>query len=96
LNGTHRLLIYSDDVNLLAKDKFIRKTETLFKTLVGGWSRRREDQDQVHVCDTGQRHNNINTRVYPKVSGLATWNENRKWYSSLPLDAVVSLFCESV
>jgi hypothetical protein len=36
------------------------------------------------------------TRVYPKVSGLAVWSENCKWYSSLPLDAVVSLFCESV
>jgi hypothetical protein len=34
------------------------------------------------------------TRVYTKVSGLAAWSENCKWYSSLPLDAVVSLFCE--
>jgi hypothetical protein len=33
-----------------------------------------------------------NTRVYPKVSGLAAWRENDKWYSSLPLGAVVSLF----
>jgi hypothetical protein len=31
--------------------------------------------------------------VYPKVSGLAAWSENCKWYSSLPLGAVVSLFC---
>jgi hypothetical protein len=23
--------------------------------------------------------------VYPKVSGLVTWSENCKWYSSLPL-----------
>jgi hypothetical protein len=37
-----------------------------------------------------------NTRVYPKVSGLAAWSQNCKWYSSLPLSAVVSLFCESV
>jgi hypothetical protein len=37
-----------------------------------------------------------NTRMYAKVSGLAAWNENCKWYSSLPLGAVVSLFCESV
>jgi hypothetical protein len=37
-----------------------------------------------------------NTRVYPKVSGLATWSENCKWYSSLLLDVVVSLTCESV
>jgi hypothetical protein len=35
------------------------------------------------------------TRVYPKVSGLAVWSENCKWYSSLPLGAVVLLFCES-
>jgi hypothetical protein len=34
--------------------------------------------------------------VYPKVSGLAAWSENCKWYSFLPLRAVVSLFCESV
>jgi hypothetical protein len=37
-----------------------------------------------------------NTRMYPKVSGLATWSENYKCYSSLPLGAVVWLFCESV
>jgi hypothetical protein len=37
-----------------------------------------------------------NTRVYPKVSGLAAWSENFKWYSSLSLGAVVSLFHESV
>jgi hypothetical protein len=36
------------------------------------------------------------TRVYPKVSKLAAWSENCKWYSSLPLGAVVFLFCESV
>jgi serine/threonine-protein phosphatase 2A regulatory subunit B'' len=35
-------------------------------------------------------------RVYPKVSGLAAWSENCKWYSSLPLGVVVSLFYESV
>jgi len=31
-----------------------------------------------------------------KFSGVAAWSENCKWYSSLPLGAVVSLFCESV
>jgi hypothetical protein len=36
------------------------------------------------------------TRVYPKVSGLAIRSENCKLYSSLPLGAVVSLFCKSV
>jgi hypothetical protein len=36
------------------------------------------------------------TRMYPKISRLAAWSENCKRYSSLPLGAVVSLFCESV
>jgi hypothetical protein len=36
------------------------------------------------------------TRVDPKVSLLAAWSENCKRYSSLPLGAVVSLFCESI
>jgi hypothetical protein len=35
-------------------------------------------------------------REYPKVSGLAAWRENCKWYSYLPVGAVISLFCESV
>jgi hypothetical protein len=35
-------------------------------------------------------------RVYPKVSGMASWSENYKWYSSLPLGAVVSLFYELI
>jgi hypothetical protein len=43
-----------------------------------------------------RRRNKNNTRVCPKVSGLAAWSENCKWYSSLPLDAVVSLFYKSV
>jgi hypothetical protein len=38
----------------------------------------------------------VSKRVYPKVPGLAAWSENCKWYSSLPLGAVVSLFCESI
>jgi hypothetical protein len=38
---------------------------------------------------------NTHTQVYPKVSGLAAWSENCKWYSILPLGAVVSLFCDS-
>jgi hypothetical protein len=36
------------------------------------------------------------TNVYPKVSGMAAWSENCKWYNSLPQVAVVSLLCESV
>jgi hypothetical protein len=38
----------------------------------------------------------VNTRVYPKVSELAAWSEKCKWYSSLPVGAVASLVCESV
>jgi len=34
------------------------------------------------------------TRMYPKLTGLAAWNENCKWYRFLPLDVVLSLFCE--
>jgi hypothetical protein len=41
-------------------------------------------------------HYSQDRRVYPKVSGLVAWSENCKWYSSLPLGAVVSLFCDSV
>jgi hypothetical protein len=40
------------------------------------------------------RHSVTCTRVYRKVSGLAAWGENHEWYNSLPLGAVVSLFCE--
>jgi hypothetical protein len=35
-------------------------------------------------------------RVYPEVSRLSTWSKNCKWYSCLPLCAVVLLFYESV
>jgi hypothetical protein len=41
-------------------------------------------------------HTYIHAGVYPKVSGLAAWSENCKWYISLPLGVVVSLFCETV
>jgi hypothetical protein len=36
------------------------------------------------------------TRMYPKVSGLTAWSEDCEWYSSLPPDAVSSLFYVSV
>jgi hypothetical protein len=37
----------------------------------------------------------VYTMAYPKVPALFAWNENCKWYSSLPLDADVSLFYQS-
>jgi hypothetical protein len=53
-----------------------------------------EYSPQHRVLKYCQRSNfHIHTKMYPKVSGLAAWNENFKWYSSLPLGAVVSLFC---
>jgi hypothetical protein len=45
---------------------------------------------------SGCGKNNYTLRVYPKVSGLAAWSGKCKWYSSLPLGEIVSLFCESV
>jgi hypothetical protein len=47
----------------------------------------------LHVAKTQFQRN---TRVYPKVFGLTAWSKNCKWYSSLSLGAVASLFCESV
>jgi len=50
----------------------------------------------THTHTNGaSRLSNHNTRVYPKVSGLAAWSEIYKWYISLPLGVTVSLFCES-
>jgi len=33
--------------------------------------------------------------VHSKLSGLTAWNENCKWYSSLPLGAVVNSYIVS-
>jgi hypothetical protein len=55
--------------------------------------KKNEETDLIYF----NRRNRVRyTRVYPKVSGLAAWSENCKWYSSLPLGAVISLFCELV
>jgi len=43
--------------------------------------------DGSRICSVSQYR-----RVYTEVTGLASWSENCKWYSSLPLDAVVLLF----
>jgi len=43
-----------------------------------------------------QLYNTDYTMAYPKVSGMNACSENCKWYSSLPLGAVVSLISESV
>jgi hypothetical protein len=49
----------------------------------------------LHINKT-TLHYVLHTKVHPKDSALTTRNENCKRYSSLPLGAVVSLFCESV
>jgi hypothetical protein len=48
-----------------------------------------EGRRRLHTEKLPNVYLSPNTRVYPKVSGLAAWSENCKWYSSLPLDAVV-------
>jgi hypothetical protein len=45
---------------------------------------------------SGSGEQKIVYEEYSKVSGFVDWNENRKWYSSLTLDAALSLFYESV
>jgi hypothetical protein len=47
--------------------------------------------EMVHFMTLSHLHN---IRVYPKDSRLAAWNKNCKWYTSLPLGAAASLFCE--
>jgi hypothetical protein len=54
--------------------------------------KRREVRSEVRKLHSELHY----TRVYPKVSGLVAWSENCKWYSSLPLGAVVVLLRESV
>jgi hypothetical protein len=61
---------------------------------------RESDHSHLHLVPRlrirGAIRPRSSTRVYPKVSGLAAWSENCKWYGSLPIGAVVSLFYESV
>jgi hypothetical protein len=61
------------------------------KLSCGAKERRRRRRRRTGFTDDGD-----STSVYPKVSGLATWSETYKRYTSLPIGAVLSLFCESV
>jgi hypothetical protein len=56
----------------------------------------RETQELYGSAPETEKLTHTHTGLCPKVSRLAAWSENYKWYSSLPLGAVVSLFCESV
>jgi hypothetical protein len=56
---------------------------------------RKHENKRVRGRPKRRKEDNI-TRVYPEFSGLAACSENCKLYSSLPLGAVVSLFCELV
>jgi len=73
---------YLHEAKLYASPNIIRAIKSTWMTCWG------------HVARMGRWE--VHTRVYPKVAGVAAWCENCKWYSSLPLGAVVSLFCESV
>jgi hypothetical protein len=54
------------------------------------------DTDNTLEKSSSEAARQQNMWVYRKVSGLAAWEENCKWYSSLPLGELVSLCCESV
>jgi hypothetical protein len=70
--------------------------------VMNSWEARRKRMTVVtrnRNCYVGLRNAMTtcsHTRVIPKVSGLAAWSENCKWYSSLPLGVVIALFCEPV
>jgi hypothetical protein len=52
------------------------------------------DRSNTGIVGSNSARGMVALGCNPKVSGLATWSENCKWYSSLPLGAVVSLFCQ--
>jgi hypothetical protein len=58
----------------------------VFRVAFSNVAIQKAEKISLYSCDFHQY-----TRVYPKVSGLAAWSKNCKWYISLPLDAVVSL-----
>jgi hypothetical protein len=73
----------------------------LYITQQGGWYditvlHVHAPSTEVKIWSRTFRRTRVCMRMYPKVSRLAAWSKNCKWYSTLPLGAVVSLFCESV
>jgi hypothetical protein len=52
LNGTHQLLVYADDVNLLVDntDTIKENTETLIDASIEGWSRSKHREKFVYVA----------------------------------------------
>jgi hypothetical protein len=94
-NGTYNTI----QKNRTSQDRRAQKQRTERTNSLGRNYKLRTICDNVNVASSGNINTNTwmqNTRMYPKVPGLAAWSENCKWYSSLPLVAVVSLFCESV
>jgi hypothetical protein len=55
LNGTHQLLAYADDVNLLGDniDTINKNTETLIDASKEGWSRSKRRENEVYVGVSG-------------------------------------------
>jgi hypothetical protein len=78
------------------KTEAARLSETLVSCHNTTWRHNPEGVDLIPLfrCENLKSRNTRYTRVYPNVSILAAKSKNCKWYSSLPLDAVVSLFCE--
>jgi hypothetical protein len=97
--------LHSKDLNIKIKNSIILRAESKFRVFENRVLRRTLGPKREEVAGDWRRLHNEelhyfyatpNTRMYPKVSGLAAWSENCNWYSSLPLGAVVSPFCESV
>jgi hypothetical protein len=71
----------------------------LSEALSASWSKSVVSEgEEAEICSCNLEVSSFclkrRNRDNPKVSGLAAWIENCKWYSCLPLGAVVSLFCE--
>jgi hypothetical protein len=74
--------------------KYWRKKKAQGRLIVHGFDA--EPAAMRKALGDSDSHPELDTRVYPKVFGLAAWSENCKLYSCLPLGAIVSLFFESV
>jgi hypothetical protein len=61
----------------------VDKYKITFKLVIDHWPRARYRAAARKLRNTGLIHVHSviphNTRVYPKVSGQATWSENCKW-----------------
>jgi hypothetical protein len=74
---------------VLNKQTKARQRPTIMHTNLNKILRERVNWKCSSRSHGGEINELLCTRVYPKVSELVAWNENCKWYSSLPLGAVI-------